>query len=367
MTIVFAVVLAVHGLIHLLGVAKAFGWAELPQLTQPVSSGLGVVWLLAAILFVAAAVALMAWPRGWWAIGACAIVASMVAILPSWLDAKAGALVNVVVLIGVVFGFLAYGPYSLRAAFERDVDRDLGRMTPAETVTEADLAHLPASVQRYLRVAGVVGQPRVGNFHVRMHGRIRSGRDARWMPLVAEQYNFVDDPTRFFYLKASMFAIPVQGYHRFVGPSATMKVKAAALVTVADASGAEMNQAETVTLFNDMCVMAPATLINPSIIWEPVSATTTRARFTNAGRTIGAELTFNQAGELTNFWSDDRYALMPDGKTVKRIRWSTPLTAYRSFGPVRLSSAGEGRWHEPDGDAYIELTIDDIAFNVRAR
>jgi hypothetical protein len=368
MTIFFAVVLAVHGLIHLLGVAKAFGWAELPQLTHPVSPGLGAVWLIAAMLFVAAAVALLAWPRGWWAVGAFAIVISMIAILPSRADAKAGALVNVVALIGIFFGFLAQGPYSLRAAFEHDVDRGLGRMTRAETVTEADMARLPAPVQRYLRVAGVLGQPRVRNFHVRMHGRIRSGRDARWMPLTAEQYNFLDDPSRFFYLNASMFAIPVQGYHRFVGPSATMKVKAAALVTVADALGAEMNQAETVTLFNDMCVMAPATLIDPSVTWEPVDATTARAWFTNAGRTIGAELTFNQAGELTNFCSDDRYALMPDGKTVKRLRWSTPLTAYRSFGRVRLSSAGEGRWHEPEGEyAYIELTLDDIAYNVRAR
>ncbi len=29
-----------------------------------------------------------------------------------------------------------------------------------------------------------------------------------------------------------------------------------------------MNQGETVTMFNDMCVMAPATLIGPDIVWE---------------------------------------------------------------------------------------------------
>lgn len=30
----FATVIAVHALIHLLGTAKGFGWAEIPQLTQ---------------------------------------------------------------------------------------------------------------------------------------------------------------------------------------------------------------------------------------------------------------------------------------------------------------------------------------------
>ena len=148
---------------------------------------------------------------------------------------------------------------------------------------------------------------------------------------MAEQYNFVDEPARLFYLNGSMFMIPVQGYHRYVGPSATMRIKAAALVPVVDASGDEMNQGETVTMFNDMCVMAPATLIHPAIVWEPVGDTPL-GDFTNAGHTIRAELSFNQAGELTNFWSDDRYQTSPDGKGARKVRWSTPLGSYRSFG-----------------------------------
>src|SRR3954467_13850964 len=120
-----------------------------------------------------------------------------------------------------------------------------------------------------------------------------------------------------------------------------------------------MTQGETVTMFNDMCVMAPATLINPAIVWEPVDAFTTRASFTNAGHTIRAELVFNEAGELTNFWSDDRYQTAPDGKTVKKVRWPTPPANYRPCGRVRLASSGEGRWHETNREyTYIELAID---------
>jgi hypothetical protein len=200
-----------------------------------------------------------------------------------------------------------------------------------------------------------------------MHGRIRSGPEARWMALSAEQHNFFDQPARSFYLNASMFMLPVQGYHRYVGPSATMRVKAAALMPVVDMSGPEMNQGETVTMFNDMCIMAPA-LIHPAIRWVPVDAHTVKASFTNAGITVRAELSFNDAGELTNFWSDDRYQASPDGQSTKLVRWSTPVGGYRSFGPFRLPSGGEGKWHEPDGEyAYIELAIDDVQYNVRSR
>jgi hypothetical protein len=147
-----------------------------------------------------------------------------------------------------------------------------------------------------------------------------------------------------------------------------MKVRAAALVPVVDASGPEMNEGETVTMFNDMCVMAPATLIDAAIQWEAIDDRLARATFTNAGHTIRAELSFNASGELTNFWSDDRYQTAADGRTMTKARWSTPLRDYRRFGPVRLASVGEGRWHDASGDyAYIELTVDDVRYNVRSR
>ena len=40
-----------------------------------------------------------------------------------------------------------------------------------------------------------------------------------------------------------MLAIPAQGYHRYVGSSASMRVKAAALVPVVTAAGSEMTRA----------------------------------------------------------------------------------------------------------------------------
>jgi hypothetical protein len=53
---------------------------------------------------------------------------------------------------------------------------------------------------------------------------------------------------------------------------------------------------------------------------------------------------------------------------MRQLRWSTPIGGYRPYGAVRLASRGEGRWHEPDGEyAYIELTIDEVQYNVRPR
>src|SRR5262245_5743412 len=126
---------------------------------------------------------------------------------------------------------MAWGSRSLRPEYERDVDRALSRLQSPELITDADLAHLPAPVQRYLRWTGVVGHPRVHNFHARMHGRIRNGPQARWIRLSAEQFNFFDEPARLFYLNGSVFMIPVRGYHRYVGSLATMCVRVPGLVS----------------------------------------------------------------------------------------------------------------------------------------
>src|SRR5581483_6958921 len=112
MTVAFAIILVAHGLIHLLGFAKAFGLAGLPQLKQPISPSFGMLWLLAALLFLGASAALFAWPRWWWTIASCGVVVSMVLVLKFWTDAPFGALGNLVALIGAVFGFLAQGPVS---------------------------------------------------------------------------------------------------------------------------------------------------------------------------------------------------------------------------------------------------------------
>ena len=92
-------------------------------------------------------------------------------------------------------------------------------------------------VQQYIRLNGAVGQPRVQSFRVRFHGQIRSGPDARWMSFTGEQHNFYDQPSRLFLMDASMFGVPFQAFHRFVGPSATMRVKVASLVPMVDAKG----------------------------------------------------------------------------------------------------------------------------------
>jgi hypothetical protein len=81
---------ALHALIHLMGCAKAWGYAALPQLTQSISREMGLVWLLAAALLGSSAVILVTRPQYVWMVGAVALVTSQVAIVSAWGDARFG-------------------------------------------------------------------------------------------------------------------------------------------------------------------------------------------------------------------------------------------------------------------------------------
>ena len=275
---ILAILLAVHGLIHFMGFAKAFGYAELPQLTQPVSREMGFLWLAAGLLVIVTAVALVASPRSVWIVGAVALVISQAVILSAWRDAWAGTAANILLLLVVAHGWFTEGPRSFRAQFDRDVAAGLARSLEAPAVTDADLAPLPEPVQRYLRATGVVGQPRVRNYRLRFRGRIRSAPDTPWMPFEADQQSFADQPTQLFLMRARTFALPVQVFHRLIGGHATMQVKIVGAIPMVDARGNVMDRSEAVTLFNDMCLLAPGTLLDPGIRWESVDARTVHAR-----------------------------------------------------------------------------------------
>lgn len=364
---VFVAVLFLHGAIHLMGFVKAFGLAEVSQLRVPIGRAAGAAWILAALAFVASAVLLVVSSRLWWIAAAPAVILSQTLVIMSWSEAKFGTIPNAVAILPIGLAILDLRPSSLRSIYEKRVTEALRQPAAEAVVTEADLAPLPPLVQTYLRRAGVVGKPRVRDVRARFHGQFRRKADAAWMPFHSEQVNTFDPPARLFFMEATLFGVPFDALHVYVGPSATMLVRVASLIEVVDGRGPEMNRSETVTLFNDMCVLAPGALPFAGVQWAPVDARAVRATYVNAGNTVSADLAFDAAGDLVSFVSHDRLQ-SSDGKTFKQLPWSTPLRDYQDFGGVRLARHGDVTWIDPQGDlTYGRFELDSVEYNVRAR
>lgn len=210
-------------------------------------------------------------------------------------------------------------------------------------------------------------KPQVWNYRVRFSGVLRNGPNDKWMPMTAYQHSFTNPPARLFFIESSMFGIPFNAFHRYVGPEATFRVRIASLLTMVDACGAEMNKSETVTLLNDMFILAPATLIDRNIVWEELDPLTVRATWTNAGNTISAVVSFDHSGALVDFVSNDRSRTL-DGRTYEQLRWSTPVGDWREFGGRKLPVKGEAIWTLPGGEfVYGRFDLLEVQYNVAGR
>lgn len=255
---------------------------------------------------------------------------------------------------------------SLKKAYTREVQKKLKQTSAPvkDILTEEDIKHLPEIVQKYLKYANVIGKEKVRNFKVIFDGEFKINPEKGWASMNAEQYSDLTDITRLYFLKMKMFGLPVTGFHKYAHAKATMLVKLAGLITVADGKGKEMNQGETVTVFNDMCLLAPASLIDKRIEWESIEPLIVKATLNNNECRISAILHFNNEGKLINFISDDRY-YSPTGKTYQKIRWSTPVKDYKEYNGTRIASYGEAVWSFPEREyCYARAEIKEIEYNV---
>lgn len=353
---------AIHGLIHLMGFAKAFQYAEMKQLAIAISKPVGLLWLVAALLFIISAL-LFLFKNDYWAIMAIfAVFISQLVIILSWHDAKFGTIPNLIILLVSLVGF---GGHLLKSQFANQVKFDFSsnNTLSTEILTENDITHLPAIVQKYLHYTKSVGQPKVKNFRAEFVGGMRGKPNDEYMKIQSVQYNFYQKPSRYFFMEASKMGLPATGLHVYHNETATFEVKMLNWLKVVDAKGDKMNQAETVTLFNDMCCIAPATLIDRRITWEIINDTTVKGIFKNGNISIGAVLYFNEKGELINFISNDRYET--NGKQYNNYPWATPIEDYKMISGYFLPSKAKLIYRKPGGDfTYGELEYKSVKYNL---
>lgn len=348
MKILFLVLILLHAGIHFLGLRKSpqFGWLWI---------GTGILLLLFAYLYFRAA------NYAWFA-GGVAILISQWLIFSDWKEARYGTILNLLLLFLVL---LEFGAFRMLKRFDTLVESRLkiNATNSSQLITEADMVHLPLIVQKYLSYTNSVGKPKVFNFRAVFKGGMRSNPDDPYMSMKTMQYNFIQEPSRFFRFTATKAGMPVSGIHSYDSTGAIFNVKLLNWFPIINAKGDQLKQAETVTLLNDFCFIAPGALIDQRIQWEQVNDTLVIARFTNSPFTISAHLYFTGEGQLVNFISNDRFET--DGKTYKNYPWITPVSDYKDLNGYRLGTKA-GLWYDrPDGMfQYGDLELVEVQYNI---
>lgn len=99
---IFAFLILMHGLIHLMGFAKAFNYGKESPLSTEISKLAGAFWLLTTLLFCAATILFLVRKEEWWIIALSGVLFSQLLIFTAWQDAKFGSIANLIVLLFMI-------------------------------------------------------------------------------------------------------------------------------------------------------------------------------------------------------------------------------------------------------------------------
>lgn len=247
----------------------------------------------------------------------------------------------------------------------KKIGLDQSNKYPEEIITKESLKNLPTPIQKYLEYVEVVGKPKVYNFKLKITADMKTDYYKEYMKSDIIQYSFEKGLMRLVFMRMNYKGLPIIALHSFYNKKARMKMKILGLFTVADVKDEELQKAETVTLFNDMCILAPSLLIDANIKWKVINDYTVIGEFNNGSHTISGTLLFNKDYQLINFISNDRF-YSKDGEKSKNVRWSTPISQYRNINGYNLSTQGRAYWHFESKDfCYMKLNIKDIEYNIK--
>src|SRR6185503_15947327 len=110
MRVALTLLIVVHAVLHLLGFLKAWKLAALPALSgrtlvplsDAASRAVGLLWLLATLVLLGAALLRVMRQELWWIAGSAGIVLSQALIVFQWSDAKVGTVANALIAVAVL-------------------------------------------------------------------------------------------------------------------------------------------------------------------------------------------------------------------------------------------------------------------------
>ncbi|MCB0531479.1 MAG: hypothetical protein H6574_12405 [Lewinellaceae bacterium] len=357
----FAALLLFHGLIHLMGFAKAFKFAEMSQLTLPISRAAGVFWLLTTALFFGTAVLFLLKNDIWWMVAIPAVILSQGLILMSWQDAKFGTLANILVVTGIL---LAWGGWRFADMVNRELQTFLPKKTQAQEVvlTANDLVALPPTVQRWLDHANCLGKPVPPAFQLQQQGAMRTSPDGKWMPFEATQTTRIGQPGFIWMVQveAAPF-VQLVGRDKYLDGKGYMLIKLLSLVPIADARGPETDQGALLRYLGEL-VWCPAAVVSDYIHWEAIDERSAKATMRYQGVEASGTFTFTPEGDPLCFEAM-RYYDRKGGATLEKWQVDVDQKSFREFEDVRIPTRSTVLWLLESGRFdWLKLEIQSLTY-----
>ena len=199
------------------------------------------------------------------------------------------------VLTVPAFAFIA-GRWLVARQVRRDV-ADLfstAETGPARTYDPAQLADLPAPVQRYFRHVLKPGQPYLRTIRLRHDGEFKTDLKKDWMPITGEEYFRADKPGYIWVGTTTWFT----ARDEYVAGKGSLTVRLLGTLPIQHGSGPAFDQGELLRWLAETAWFPMSLLPGGCVVWSPVDDHSATLTLTDHGLTVSCLMNFNENDEL---------------------------------------------------------------------
>ncbi len=280
---------------------------------------------------------------------------------------------KLLLILGIVIVIIILFITISKILFDKNITKEVGMLTEegskvqSKTFSFNDLKGLPEPVQRYFKYALRDGQEHIKFVRLKQVGEFRMKENQPWMPIKAEQYFTTEDPAFIWRVKLTMAPfIWIEGRDMYYQGKGNMFIKLLSTITVADATGSEMDISSLIRFLSETPWFPTALLPSDYIEWKEVDSNSAQAVIKDNGYTASGIFTFNEKGEIIKFVTNDRY-MEVDGKYFKE-QWGGYYRNYQEINGMKIPIEAEVEWNLSDRDLqYVKLKITDIQYNIPSR
>lgn len=230
--------------------------------------------------------------------------------------------------------------------------------------TDSGISELPTLLQRHIVNGGYLNKPLMNNMLIHFHNtKFCMSPDSKPMDIEYVQVNSVKRPDRLAFLTGRLAGIPLNAKDSLLDGKGSMTVTLAKLFQLFQVTGAEMDQAQLITVLADAVYM-PSLFLQSFVTWKELDDYTVEGTVSWKDVSAKGRFSFDEYGNIVRFDTDDRY-MDEKGKGLTPTPWFVTYSDYKEqigyFQPCSISV----NWSLPDKvDNYFVSNNIEIQYSV---
>ena len=228
----------------------------------------------------------------------------------------------------------------------------------------AELANLPAPVQRYFHAVLTEDQPIITAVTVTQTGMFNMSATAdQWKPFTATQ-SVTTRRAGFVWNAAIMLfpGVPVRVVDAYIAGQGTLRPSILGLYPMGDMHGdGEIARGELMRLFAEAIWYPTALLPSQGVTWQAVDDQSATATMTDGPISLTLLFRFGADGLISIIHADERARM--DGKTIVMTPWECTMSDYRKQDGMLVPYTGTAGYLMPSGEKqYFRGTITTLSY-----